>query len=162
MPRSSAAAAAAVALGKKLVQAAGQQIGCRVYGGVTCLVQVTDTDHAWSFKAGVSAAQAEERKEQNLAAKAAGVVCAMKCGPREIMKIIHAAHAAQEKRAGETGWIVKALRRNGYLHWRPDLEKMKMALSSMQDWAADKPEGSYRFPSRWLEERGDWLKNGKS
>ena len=153
--------AAGHAMQTKLVQAAGQQIGCRVYGGVTCLVQVTDTDHAWSFKAGVSAAQAEERKEQNVAAKAAGVVCTMKCGPREIMKIIHAAHAAQEKRAGETGWIVKALRRNGYLHWRPDLQKMEMVESSMQDWAADKPEGSYRFPSRWLEERGDWLKDGR-
>ena len=56
---------------------------------------------------------------------------------------------------------MKACRRNGYLHWRPDLLKMKMVKSEGQDWAAEKPEGSYRFPSRWLEERGDWLKDGR-
>ena len=36
-----------------------------------------------------------------------------------------------------------------------------MVKSEDQDWTADKPEGSYRFPSRWLEERGDWLKDGR-
>ena len=35
----------------KIVQAAAQQLGSRVYGGVTCLVQVTDTDFSWSFRA---------------------------------------------------------------------------------------------------------------
>jgi hypothetical protein len=30
----------------------------------------------------------------------------------------------------------------------------------LQEWAQELPEGSYRYPSRWLEERGSWLKNG--
>ena len=145
----------------KVVQAAAQQLGSRVYGGVTCLVQLTDTDFSWSFKSNVAQAQGEVRKVQIAAAKAKGVKCTLKCGPAEIMKIVYEAQQAQKKRAAEVEWIVKGLRRNGYLHWRPDLQQMKMVKSEDQDWTADKPEGFYRFPSRWLEERGDWLKNGK-
>ena len=74
------------------------------------------------------------------------------------MQIAREAQQAQKRRAAEADWILKACR-NGYLHWRPDSQKMKMVKSEGQDWAADKPEGSYRFPSRWLEERGDWLKD---
>ena len=136
----------------KVVQAAAQQLGSRVYGGVTCLVQLTDTDFSWSFKSNVAQAQAEVRKV---------VKCTLKCGPAEIMKIVYEAQQAQKKRAAEAEWILKGLRRNGYLHWRPDLLQMKMVKSEDQDWTADKPEGSYRFPSRWLEERGDWLKDGR-
>ena len=36
---------------------------------------------------------------------------------------------------------------------------MKLKEASLQEWAEDMPEGSYRFPSRWLEERGKWLKS---
>ena len=42
-----------------------------------------------------------------------------------------------------------------------DKQQMKMVKSEEQDWCSNKPEGSYRFPSRWLEERGDWLKDGR-
>ncbi len=38
--------------------------------------------------------------------------------------------------------------------------KNKLVECAEQEWAEGLPEGSYRFPSRWLEERGSWLKNG--
>ena len=53
--------AAGQSMQTKMVQALAQQLGCRVYGGVTCLVQLTDTDHSWSFKGSVAAAQGEVR-----------------------------------------------------------------------------------------------------
>ena len=36
----------------------------------------------------------------------------------------------------------------------------KLVEASLQEWAQELPEGSYRYPSSWLEERGSWLKNG--
>jgi hypothetical protein len=144
----------------RLVQSLAQQIPSRVYGGVTCLIQVTDTDFSWSFKAAVAQAQMHERQQQKLAAKVLGVAPEFKCNHREIVKILHEAQKAQQVREMEKPWILAAARRNGWLHYRPDFLKNKLVDCADQEWAADKPEGSYRFPSRWLEERGSWLKNG--
>jgi hypothetical protein len=144
----------------RLVQSLAQQIPSRVYGGVTCLIQVTDTDYSWSFKAGVAQAQLKERQEQKLAAKALGVTPEFKCSHREIVKIIHEAQKAQQLRELEKPWILGAARRNGWLHYKPDFLQNKLVEAAQQEWCADLPEGSYRFPSRWLEERGSWLKNG--
>lgn len=144
----------------RIVQSLAQQIPCRVYGGVTCLIQLTDTDYSWSFKAGVSQAQMQERQEQKLAAKALGVTADFKCSHREIVKIIWKAHQAQKKREMERPWILAAARRNGWLHYRPDFLQNQLVEASNQEWCAEMPEGSYRFPSRWLEERSQWLKNG--
>ena len=47
------------------------------------------------------------------------------------------------------------------MHWRPDLVLGSIQLGEDQEWAQELPEGSYRYPSRWLEERGSWLKDGK-
>ena len=58
----------------RLVQGLAQQIGCRIYGGVTCIVQLTDTDYSWSFKSGVGRAQDELRREMKTAAAAVGEV----------------------------------------------------------------------------------------
>ena len=69
------------------------------------------------------------------------------------MKILHEAQKAQQVREMEKPWILAAARRNGWLHYRPDFLKNKLVDCADQEWAADKPEGSYRFPSRWLEER---------
>ena len=139
----------------RLVQALCQQIGTSVKGGVTPLVQLTDTDFSWSFKSSVAAAQMKVREEQKAQAKARGEIPTFKCGFAEIMQIFDAARRAQECRPD---WILAAARRNGYLHYRPCYLQMKLKEASLQQWTEDMPEGSYRFPSRWLEERGKWLK----
>ena len=48
----------------RLVQGLAQQIGCRIYGGVTCIVRLTDTNYSWSFKSGVGRAQDELRRKR--------------------------------------------------------------------------------------------------
>ena len=145
----------------RLVQGLAQQIGCRLFGGVTCIVQPTDTDYSWSFKSGVGRAQEQLRREMKTAAAATGEVPKFKCGPREIVKLIHEGMKIQEERHEAKPWIIAACRRNGFFHWRPDLVKGTMELADNQEWAQELPEGSYRYPSSWLEERGSWLKDGK-
>ena len=144
----------------RLVQSLAQQLPSRVYGGVTCLIQVTDTDYSWSFKSSVAAAQLQERAEQKLAAKALGVTPEFKCSHREIVKIIWAAQKAQNQRQMERPWILASARRNGWLHYRPDWLQKRLIDASLQEWARELLEGSYRYPSRWLEQRGSWLQNG--
>ena len=55
----------------RLVQGLAQQIGVRIFSGVTGVVQITDTDElmnsSWSFNAGVSRAQDELRREMKIA-----------------------------------------------------------------------------------------------
>ena len=53
--------------------------------------------------------------------------------------------------------ILKGMRRNGMLSWRPNLEKGCMERSDLQAWAKDKPEGSHRLKSSWLAPRYSWM-----
>ncbi|CAE8743180.1 unnamed protein product [Polarella glacialis] len=103
----------------RMKQSVAQQIPCQVKAGVTPIVQLTDTDFGFSFKASLAAAHVEMRQEMK--AKA---------------------------------------RRNGYFHWRPCWKQDCLVEASLQDWCQELPEGSYRYPSHWLEERGSWLKEG--
>jgi hypothetical protein len=102
----------------------------------------------------------KSRAEQKLAAKALGVTPEFKCSHREIVKIIWSAQKAQNQRQLERPWILASARRNGWLHYKPGWLQNKLVEASLQDWAQELPEGSYRYPSSWLEERGSWLKNG--
>ena len=149
--------AAGQSVNTRLAQALSQQLGVRVFGGVTCVIQLTDTDYSWSFKNDVRKAQDELRRDMKAAAAVTAEVPKFKCGPREIVKIIFEAQQAQTTRCEEKPWILTAARRNGYLHWRPNLDTGKLEPAGDQEWAEDKPEGCYRYPSRWLEERGSWL-----
>jgi hypothetical protein len=127
---------------------------CFIAGGCTPLLQVTDTDFAQSFKASVSQAQMELRQQCRQEAKLAGVKPTFSCGAKEILKIIRKAEALQQKRHEVKPWIIAACRRNGWLHWRPDFLNNRLADCRQQKWCEEHPEGSYRLPSRWIEERG--------
>jgi hypothetical protein len=74
-----------------------------------------------------------------------------------MMKIFDCARRLQETRLEINQWIIPACRRNGWLHWRPCYKKKKLVECSSQSWCKKMPEGSYRYPSSWLEVRGDWL-----
>ncbi|CAE8629532.1 unnamed protein product [Polarella glacialis] len=118
----------------RMKQSVAQQIPCQVKAGVTPIVQLTDTDFGFSFKASLAAAHVEMRQEMKA--------------------------KAQEVRLKRSDWIVAALRRNGYFHWRPCWKQDCLVEASLQDWCQELPEGSYRYPSHWLDERGSWLKEG--
>ena len=139
---------------RRLAGALANRLQCFIAGGCTPLLQVTDTDFAQSFKASVSQAQMELRQQCRQEAKLAGVKPNFSCGAKEILKIIRKAEALQQKRHESKPWIIAACRRNGWLHWRPDFLQNKLVDCRQQKWCQDHPEGSYRLPSRWIEERG--------
>lgn len=140
-----------------LKQAACQQIGCSIAPGVTDLVQPTDTDFAASFKSSLKSAGAEERKKQKAEAKMQGTEPTFQCGVLEIARILETAWAAQKSRELQTAWPLKALRRNGFLHWRPSWSSMKMMKAAEQDWAAELNEDSHRLPVGYWRKRGELL-----
>lgn len=43
------------------------------------------------------------------------------------------------------------------LSWRPMPDEMRFVRSDSQPWAEGLKEGSHRFPSKWLEQRYDWV-----
>ncbi|CAE8583746.1 unnamed protein product, partial [Polarella glacialis] len=144
----------------RMKQSVAQQIPCQVKAGVTPIVQLTDTDFGFSFKASLAAAHVEMRQEMKAKARIQGKIATFKCGVPEIMELLETARKAQEVRLKRSDWIVAALRRNGYFHWRPCWKQDCLVEASLQDWCQELPEGSYRYPSHWLEERGSWLKEG--
>ncbi|CAE8634053.1 unnamed protein product [Polarella glacialis] len=144
----------------RMKQSVAQQIPCQVKAGVTPIVQLTDTDFGFSFKASLAAAHVEMRQEMKAKARIQGKIATFKCGVPEIMELLETARKAQEVRLKRSDWIVAALRRNGYFHWRPCWKQDCLVEASLQDWCQELPEGSYRYPSHWLEERGRWLKEG--
>ena len=93
--------AAGQTVNTRLVQGLAQQIGCRVFGGITCVLQITDTDYSWSFKSGIIKSQNELRRNMKTAAAALGEVPTFKCGPREIVQLIFEAQEVQKKRHEE-------------------------------------------------------------
>ena len=146
-----------VAQQARLAGALANQVQAFIAGGCTPLLQVTDTDFAQSFKASVAESQLKLRQSQRQAAKLAGVKPTFACGAKEILQIIREAEVLQLARQTERPWVVQACRRNGWLHWRPNLEEGKLVQSSDQSWSEDAPEGCYRLPSRWIAERGAFV-----
>ncbi|CAE8706526.1 unnamed protein product [Polarella glacialis] len=144
----------------RMKQSVAQQIPCQVKAGVTPIVQLTDTDFGFNFKASLAAAHVEMRQEMKAKARIQGKIATFKCGVPEIMELLETARKAHEVRLKRSDWIVAALRRNGYFHWRPCWKQDCLVEASLQDWRQELPEGSYRYPSHWLEERGSLLKEG--
>ena len=72
----------------RLVQGLCQQIGVRVFGGVTCNMPVTDTVLSYSFKASVSSAHHSMISAVQTALAVAGVVPICKRGLAEICNIV--------------------------------------------------------------------------
>ena len=53
--------------------------------------------------------------------------------------------------------ILKGMRRNGMLAWRPDPIKGCMVRADTQAWAKDLPEGSHRLKVSWIKPRYSWI-----
>ena len=133
------------------------QIAVKIRAGITDLVQPTDTDFAASLKASLRAAQSEEKKRMMESAAAAGERASFKCSVPSLGRMLDAAWQLQEERQVQRPWTLQSLRRNGFLHWRPDFVQQKLVLAAKQKWAAELPEGSYRLQSKWLENRSLFL-----
>ena len=134
-------------------------------GKMTAVAQPTDTDVAFPLKAAATRAQAELRRELQEQAISEGVEPCYKCGPYEILVIAFKACRYVEQQNAETQLLVKCLRRNGFMSFRPDLKKKRLVkvediLEPLQTWAVDKPIGGHRVKQAWVDQRCDGVKDG--
>ena len=134
-------------------------------GKMTAVVQPTDTDVAFPLKTAAGRAQGELRRELQEKAISEGVEPCYKCGPYEILVIAFKACRYVEQQNAETQLLLKCLRRNGFMSFRPDLKKKQLVkvediLEPLQTWAVDKPIGGHRVKQAWVDQRCNGVKDG--
>ena len=130
---------------------------CHFEGGkITAVIQPTDTDVAFSFKAFCTREQMALKRELRDNAIAENTACVLKCGPYEVLRIVHNAFLRLEQQNAEKGNLLACLRRNGFLAYRPDWEK-RCLRPVVGELAEKLPMGNHRMPSKWIEHRYDWV-----
>ena len=141
---------------KKNMQLA-QTIPTWIASKMTPCLQLTDTDIAFPVKCAATAEKQKLAREMRTAALNAGIVPSFRCGPAEILKISQAAHQAMVATNLKDKVVLKGLRRNGMLSWRPDLVSGKLTDPSNEEWCKDMPVGSHRLKDSWLTDRMHWI-----
>ena len=132
---------------------------------MTSVCQPTDTTVTFPVKAAATRAQTELRQELQEKAIREGVEPCYKCGPYEILRIAYKACKYVEQQNLETQLLLKCLRQNGFLAYRPDFEKKCLVKvedieNPRQTWADDKPIGSHRLKKAWVAKRWDNVEHG--
>ena len=85
----------------------------------------------------------------------------LKCGPYEVLKVIHDALKQLKARTLKENLVMKACLRNGLLAWRPNMEKkvLEKVEPETQPWCKDLPAvgDSHRLKPQWVKHRFAWL-----
>ena len=147
------------ALGESAKRASwlGHQAQCWIGGKMTSVLQLTDTDVAFPFKAAVRRSKDDMKRDMRAVGEASGKAASFACGPAEMLKLIYEAHMHTVQLNAKDNLVLAGLRRNGMLSWRPSVSQMKLVRSDSQQWAKDLPEVSHRYPAEWLKDRYSWL-----
>lgn len=125
-----------------------------ISGKMTPVLQLTDTDLSFAVKAAAERQKTELRRKLRDAAVARNEPPPpFVCGLYEMLSIAAAAHEWQVSLNLKDEIVLKGLRRNGMLAYRPSLTEGKLVRSDTQKWAEDKPEGNHRMPEKWLKKR---------
>ena len=127
-----------------------------VGGKMTPVLQLCDTDVSFVMKAASRRCKDELKRLMRDQAAATGKAANFKCGPRQVMLIAAAAHRAVVEANEKTNFVLAGLRRNGMLSYRPKLSEKKLIKADTEEWARALPEGSHRYPKKWLEHRYSW------
>ena len=129
---------------------------CHFEGGkITAVIQPTDTDVAYSFKAACTVEQQALKRELRDKAKLENTACVLKCGPYEVLRVVYHAYLKLEQTNNEKQNLLRCLRRNGFLAYRPDFEQ-KTLKPVEGKLAEEMPQGNHRMPSNWIEQRYRW------
>ena len=136
-----------------------QSIPTTIAAKMTASLQLTDTDFSKQFKS-------ECREHMDLLREAhendsgqQGLRNVFSPGPLEIMRTVSAAHCKMAEKNVQDQWVLRGLRRNYMLSYRPDLKAGRLVPvtgNPEQAWAQDMPEGSSRMKSSWYEHRLAW------
>ena len=103
-----------------------QILPCWVLGGLTPVCQLTDTDIAFVLNAFARKEKEQIVVERKIVAKQVGQETPLTCKPYEMMRIAKAARDGVVKRNRDENLVLKGLRRNGQLGYRPDLAERKL------------------------------------
>ena len=132
------------------------QVQAWIGGKMTCVLQLTDTDVSYPLKAGARAEQRRLKENMRGEAMGRGEVSTFRCGPLEVLRVAHAAHMKTVELNAEKDIVLSGLRRNGLLSYRPCLSQGCLRRADEEEWARRRPEGSHRYPRKWLNERYCW------
>ena len=128
-----------------------------ILGGMTAVMQLTDTHVAFIMKAASRLALAELKRLKQIQNKQAGTAEDFSCGPYEIMVISNAAHDAIVAANSERRLVLDAYVTNGFGAYRPNLVTGKMEKTDGQEWKTGLKEGGHRVCKSWTAQRYDWL-----
>ena len=137
------------------------QIACSIMSKMTAAMQLTDTDFSHNFKAIIRNEVDEVTKsgQQKIRQQDTGASEIYKMSIRDIAYVIDQACEKLHQKNLDEQWVLKGLRRNGFLTLRPSSDG-KMILQDHQNWCKDMPVGSSRIPSAWLQNRLAHVEDG--
>ena len=137
------------------------QIACSIMSKMTAALQLTDTDFSHHFKAIIRNEVDEVTRsgQQKIRQQDTGGSDIYKMSIRDIAWVIDQACEKLHQKNLEEQWVLRGLRRNGFLTLRPSSDG-RMILQDHQNWCKDMPVGSSRIPSAWLQNRLAHVEDG--
>jgi hypothetical protein len=111
-------------------------------GKIKAVLQLTDTDVAFSLKAAARRSQEQLSRELRQKAIEEDIACVFRCGPYEILRLAHEAFKHCEKQNQEEQTLLKGLRRNGFLAYRPCFESKCLKPVKQEGFFEQMPQGS--------------------
>ena len=134
------------------------QMPAWIWGKMTPVLQITDTDAAHHLKRFANEAQHQLRRELREKAIAEGVHACFKQGIYEILRVTsEALKKLKHFMDVEQPRTLQAGLRNYLLSYRPDFETKTMVKAIEQPWAKGFTEGNHRIRAEWAKDRYNWL-----
>ena len=142
----------------RLTMAAINQMPAWIWGKMTAVLQITDTDVAHHLKRFANEAQHALRRELREKARAEGTHACFKQGIYEILRVTSEALAKLRRYMDiEAPRTLQAGLRNYLLSYRPDYATKTLVKAVEQPWAQGFSEGNHRIRAEWAQDRYNWL-----
>ena len=129
---------------------AGWQIQALIQGGMTPVLQITDTDLARLLKVYAVEAKEEIRADLHSKAKLLGHRTDFELGTYECIKVVCEALKKLKATVADTDLVLAAAVRNGLLAYRPNLLTGKMERSDEGGWSGGGGATSHLFDPTWV------------
>ncbi len=112
---------------------------------------------AFPLKAAANRCHGDLRRELREKAPKQKVRPIYRCGPYEVLRVAFESCQCIKKQNEADNTLLKALRRNGFLAYRPDFEQGRLVKCDEQAWARELKQGNHRMPAAWIKKRYDFL-----
>ena len=135
-----------------------QSLQVMIAGKMTPVMQLTDTDVSAVMKRASELKKKEILGENRERAQALGCKNPeVRCSKVDMLRICLAGHERVEKLNAETKNLLAGLRRNGFLRWKPDVNKKRLVRIDevYPKMKQNMPERSHRVPESWWRRRDD-------